>query len=530
MTMGKVLILAKQDKHEKPIKKKTIPEQAIKEFDQALLSATEKISVLEEKLTSTLPPEELEIYSSYRAMINDPEVIEKTKDYIKTHHCNAAFAFDQISTAFVVMLEELEDPYLRQRAEDLKMISKTVLEILQGKTTNHQVLHSPTIIVAEKIDPNQLAALDQKNILGLITTQGGITDHTAIVAKALGIPYILGIKNIIQKIRPNDFLVLDSNRGCVYQNPSKKEIDHFKTQIDLKQRQAEQALLSAQTKAYTKSGKTLEVLANVGSVEDAHQALKFGADGIGLLRTELCFLERSSFPDEAAHFEQYTQILNELPDKTYTLRLLDFGTDKKVSYLHTVGEENPALGLRALRLGFSNYDTLLKPQIRAFLRLSKNYAIKILCPMIANNQDLDQIIEAIKSEQQALNAAGEKIKKLPPIGIMVEVPNVAINPQKYIAKADFFSFGTNDLAQFLMAADRTNENVSNYLSTADQTLIQLIENFTQHAQEQKKEISICGELASNANYLSTFIKMGLHALSMPPKLIPTIKAKINSLE
>ena len=193
-------------------------------------------------------------------------------------------------------------------------------------------------------------------------------------------------------------------------------------------------------------------------------------------------------------------------------------------------EENPAMGHRALRLGFSHYNRLLKPQIRAFLRLSKKFDIKILCPMIATPEDLIQILDAIVKEQEELNLHGEVIQKLPPIGIMVEVPNVALNPKDFISKADFFSFGTNDLAQFLMAADRTNEKVSHYIEVANQSLFKLIKNFTKEVLPHKKEISICGELASNSAYLKKFVDLGITSLSIPPSLIPKIKTEIKSMD
>jgi phosphoenolpyruvate-protein phosphotransferase len=530
MAIGKAIVFENQDKYKTPIKTNADANEEINNFTNALPVAVEKIKILRRKLAVNLPKDELEIFESYSAMINDPEVIEKTTSFIENNKCNADFAYYEISKKFIETLEQIDDLYLKQRAEDLKMISKIIIEILQGKKHNSQDLNSPSIVVSEKINTAQLAELNQEFLLGLITSKGGITDHTSIIAKALGIPYLLEVKEAHEKIKTNDLLVIDGKNNCVHHNLNKKDVSRFHDQINLDQKIMKKFINDAHEKAFTKSGKTLNILANVGSLEDADQALKFGADGIGLLRTELCFLKRSSFPNEKVHIDTYTKILNKLPKKTHTLRLLDFGSDKKVSYLPDLKEENPALGNRALRLGFSYYKKLLKPQIRAFLKLSKFYKIKILCPMIANNQDLDQILTAIKLEQKELNDLDEKIKILPPIGIMVETPNVAINPQDFISKVDFFSFGTNDLAQFLMAADRTNEDVSSYLTSADPSLIRLIRNFAKHVKKHKKEISICGELASNKKYLAQFLEMNLDGISMPPTLIPEIKAKIRILD
>ena len=530
MAIGKAIVFENRDKYKTPIKTTANANEEINNFTNALPVAIEKIEILKRKLAINLPKDELEIFESYSAMVNDPEVIEKTISLIDNYNCNADFAYYEISKEFIETLEQIDDPYLKQRAEDLKMISKMIIEILQGNKYNSQDLSSPSIVVAEKINTAQLAELNQEYLLGLITSKGGITDHTSIIAKALGIPYLLEVKEAHQKIKTNDLLVIDSKNNCVHYDLNKKEINQFNEQINLDQKLMKQLIKDAQDKVYTKSGKTLDILANVGSPEDAEQALKLGADGIGLLRSELCFLKCSTFPNEKAHLDTYSEILNKLPNKTHTLRLLDFGTDKKVSYLPELNEENPALGQRALRLGFSHYDKLLKPQIRAFLKLSKKYKIKILCPMIANIEDLDKILNAIELEHKELNDLGENIKNSPPIGIMVEVPNVAINPEDFISKVDFFSFGTNDLAQFLMAADRTNEDVSRYLASADHSIIHLIKNFAKHAKKHKKEISICGELASNKKYLAQFLEMNLDGISMSPSLIPEIKAEIKLLD
>jgi phosphoenolpyruvate-protein kinase (PTS system EI component) len=258
------------------------------------------------------------------------------------------------------------------------------------------------------------------------------------------------------------------------------------------------------------------------------KAFQFGADGVGLFRTEMCFLESKNFPTEESHFQKYTSILKEFPKALHTIRLLDFGSDKPLVYLKNKIEENPALGSRALRLGFEYYKELLKPQLRALLRLSQQFNLQLLCPMIADIEDLLEIKEKINLEFHQLINEGFEIRKIPSIGIMVEIPNIILQPQAVAKKADFFSFGTNDLAQFLMAADRTNDRVTHYLPRAKESLLFLIENFTKVAHEEGKKVSVCGELASDEECLSTFIRIGIDSLSMPPNLIPGIKEAIRN--
>tara|TARA_B000000475_G_scaffold211621_1_gene173643 strand:- start:642 stop:1874 length:1233 start_codon:yes stop_codon:yes gene_type:complete len=410
------------------------------------------------------------------------------------------------------------------------MISKLVIEILEDKKKSSSKIKIPSIIVAEKINPNTLAELESKNLIGLITSKGGLTDHTSIIAKAMGVPYLIKVENASEKIKNGDFLIIDSNEKSVKINPEKETILKYKKIISDQEIKNRKQLLNSKDKVFTKSGKTINIMANVGSVEDGKKAFEYGADGIGLLRTELCFINSTVVPEEETHYKTYKKILETIPEKKCTLRLLDFGTDKKVSYLPVSNEQNPAIGNRALRLGFMYYESLLKPQIRSFLRLSKIFEIKILCPMITTPNDLIQVIDAIKQEQEELNLLGEEINEIPEIGIMVEVPNVAINPLDFVSNADFFSFGTNDLAQFLMAADRTNEMVSHYLEQANQTVVKLIKDFAKALKPYKKEISICGELASNQSYLKEFIDLGLSSLSVTPSQIPKIKTKILSLK
>ena len=410
------------------------------------------------------------------------------------------------------------------------MISKLVIEILENKGKSLSKIDTPSIIVAEKIDPNILAELGSKNLIGLVTKKGGLTNHVSIIAKAMGIPYIINVENALDEIKNGDFIIIDTNKKNIQINPEKETIQEYKKIISDQKINNRKKLLYSKDIAFTKSGKTINIMANIGSTEDGEKAFEYGADGVGLLRTELCFINSTVVPDEETHYKTYKKILETIPEKNCTLRLLDFGSDKKVSYLPISSEENPAIGNRALRLGFIFYESLLKPQIRSFLRLSKIFKIKILCPMITTPDDLIQVKNAIKQEQEELNLLGEEITKIPEIGIMVEVPNVAINPLDFVSNADFFSFGTNDLAQFLMAADRSNEKVSHYLEQANHSVIKLIKDFTKAIKPYKKDIGICGELASNLIYLKEFIDLGLNSLSVTPNQIPKIKAKILSLK
>lgn len=479
-------------------------------------------------MANTISIEELEIYNAHLEILKDPELKANTIDYIKKEKCNVDFALQKITSGYINDLEALDDPYLSTRSEDIRMLNRMLVNSIQGIEEPNIKLRSPSIIVAESLSTNQLAKIDTKQILGVITAKGGKTDHIAILLKSMGIPALVGMGKAFSTLIKESFLIIDCNQGELLVNPNQEIVLQYQL---LKEKQFidfERQIKVSQSKATTLSGKELLVYANVGALEDMQKAFQFGADGVGLLRTEMCFLESKNFPTEESHFQKYNSILKEFPKALHTIRLLDFGSDKPLVYLKNRNEENPALGNRALRLGFEYYKELLKPQLRALLRLSLDYNLQILLPMIADIKDLLEINEKINLEFDQLINEGFEIKKIPSIGIMVEIPNIALQPQAVVKQADFFSFGTNDLAQFLMAADRTNDNVAHYLSRAKESLLFLIEKFTKVAHEEGKKVSICGELASDEECLSTFIRIGIDSISMPPNLIPGIKEAIRN--
>ena len=526
--MGPAFLL-KENSSLKIIKSKiSSADSEIKHLKNALLIAQAKTLDLREKMIDSLSNEEIKIYDAHLEILKDPELEEKTINFIKSNNCNADFAVHMVTAEYTKILNGLGNPYISARADDIIMLSRMLILILQKKEENKIILNIPSIIVADSITTNQLSSIDKNFILGIVTSHGGPTDHVAILSKALGIPSLVGLDNMISKIKDGSLLVIDSKKAQLILNPSPFYLKKINLIILKEKQESSIQLKESHNNATTKSGTSIEINANIGSLNDVKKAKSFGADGIGLFRTELCFLDSEKFPDENMHYSIYESILKEFPKVKHTIRLLDFGSDKPLSYLNNIKEENPALGSRALRLGFKHYDNLLKPQIRALLRLSNLFNIHILCPMIASEEDWIQIKETIILEFNQLNNEGVRIDYLPRIGIMVEIPNVAFRPEFYIKNADFFSFGTNDLAQFLMAADRTNESVSNYLSQSKESILILIKNFTELAHKEGKEVGICGELASDDNCLSYFLDININSLSMPPSLIPKIKNEIRN--
>ena len=511
------------------IKKKSSnkPIDEIKRLKNSISILEKKILGLKKNLKNKISKENLSIYDSNIEILKDPDLIEKTTHLIKSKNYSAEYSYKYCSEEYAKVINEIDDEYLSARAKDINEISNELIEILLGKSSTDINFSSPKIIVSENISTNEIASIKSKYIKGIVTAEGGSTDHVSIISKALEIPAVVGLKSEIKKLKNNDKLILNGQEGEVIYNPTQKQLKEYKIKKNILKEKFKNAIKKNKEIAKTISGELIKVNANIGSLNDAKKALEYGADGIGLFRTEFCFLNRQNFPSEDEQLKLYTKIINVLPKKEFIIRLSDFGSDKKVDYINQPYEQNPAMGFRGLRLGFKYYDKLLKPQLRALIRLSLNYNIKILCPMISDIDDIKEIKKAVINESDNLKL--NKISHIP-LGIMIETPNVAINAEEFIDYVDFFSFGTNDLSQFLMAADRTNENVAKYHEKAIPSIMKLIENVCNISQKKGKWVGICGEIASKKELLKMFIKIGVNELSMSPTMIPEIKESIRKIK
>ena len=511
------------------IKKKSSnkPIDEINRLKNSISILEKKILGLKKNLKNKISKENLLIYDSNIEILKDPDLIEKTTHLIKSKNYSAEYSYKYCSEEYAKVINEIDDEYLSARAKDIKEISNELVEVLLGKSSPDINFSSPKILVSEKISTNEIASFKSKYIKGIVTAEGGSTDHVSIISKALEIPAVVGLKSEIKKLKNNDKLILNGQEGEVIYNPTQKQLKEYKIKKNILKEKFKNAIKKNKETAKTISGELIKVNANIGSLNDAKKALEYGADGIGLFRTEFCFLNRQNFPSEDEQLKLYTKIINVLPKKEFIIRLSDFGSDKKVDYIDQPYEQNPAMGYRGLRLGFKYYDKLLKPQLRALIRLSLNYNIKILCPMISDIDDIKEIKKALINESDDLKL--NKTSQIP-LGIMIETPNVAMNAEEFIDHVDFFSFGTNDLSQFLMAADRTNENVAKYHEKAIPSIMKLIENVCNISKKKGKWVGICGEIASKKELLKMFIKIGVNELSMSPTMIPEIKESIRKIK
>jgi len=506
------------------------PNEEINRFTKALTESKREINVLLSDLRKKGQREEVEILESHISMLNDPELSQQIESYISSHMINAEYAVNSVSGQFINALENLEDDYLRARSQDVREVSTRIIAQLLGIHLNHwNEISKPVIIIANEISVNDIIGIKKEVVLGFVTVKGGVTDHTAILARTYGVPLITGIKNLLTEIKHDDPIIIDGQNGKVFVNPDTPSINKYsgiKAQIDTFQ---SKALNNSHAPAITTDGHRIHVYANIGDYQSAEFALANGAEGIGLFRTELLFIHSTKLPDEEEQYQIYKNIADLFGDKEIIIRTIDIGADKQVDYLNLSIESNPALGLRAIRLMYSRVEELFKPQVKALLRAAKGKDIKIMIPMISVISEVRKFKELLKECKDELQRDGFETADRISVGIMVEVPSAAILAESFTKEVDFFSIGTNDLTQYTLASDRTNETVISYNEGIQPAVLQLIKRVIDSAHLKGKTVAICGELAADLKAIPLLVGLGIDELSVNPSSIPSVKEVIRKI-
>ena len=500
--------------------KKKILEEAIKETKAEIKTLYKKIKKSAKK--------EAEIFQAHLLFLEDPIIIEKINKLIGQGFSTTASvsrAFEENANA----MEEMENIYFRERAEDIRDVSeKLIRRILNKPRPNLSSLPYPAIVVARDLTPSDTANLDKKNVLGFVTEIGGITSHTAILAEALGIPAVVGAKEIIDLVKDKDILILDGNDGEIIIEPDEEALRHYKKKIIRIEKEKKELEKIKFLDAITKEGKRIEVSANIGKTEDADIALQEGAEGVGLFRTEFLFLDRTTTPTEEEQFEAYKMVLERFRGKPVIVRTLDIGGDKQIPYLNLEEELNPFLGVRAIRLCLRR-KVLFKTQLRAIIRASAYGKVKIMYPMIAIKEEIEQANKILEEAKQELIEANIPFDKNIEVGIMVEIPSAALNATELVDHVDFFSIGTNDLIQYTFAVDRTNQNLNYLYKPFHPAILRLIKMTIDASHKKGKWTGMCGELAGDPEAIPKLVEMGIDELSMSPSKIPEAKKIIRNL-
>jgi phosphoenolpyruvate-protein phosphotransferase len=500
---------------------------------QRLSSAIQRAKVDLGELRASLAdqgmPEEAEVFQAHISMLEDPTLDQFVRAKLKTGINTEAAWIDSVNE-LADQLAAIPDPVFSARAADLRDVGKRVIRLLLGMEQQDEIqLQVPSIIFARDLCPSETATLDKTKVLALCTAEGATTSHTAILARSLGIPAVVGTSGDLLDIAPGTPILIDGGAGTVLANPTGSSLAAHREKKSAWETRAAAEIRDSQIAAVTLDGHRVEVVANVGNLDDAHKALELGAEGIGLLRTEFLFIDRKNAPTEEEQYKAYADILDTMEHRPVVARTIDVGGDKSIPYLDLGEEANPFLGFRAIRMCLEHVD-FFKTQLRALLRAGHGHDLRIMFPMIATLDEVRQakaIIEEVKTE---LAAQGASFAERPPIGIMVEIPSVALLADQFSRIVDFFSIGTNDLTQYTMAVDRTNPRVAHIGDACNPAVIREIQNVILQAHKAGIWVGVCGEMAGDPEAVPILLGLGLDEFSASPHSIPRAKSIIRSLK
>ena len=489
-------------------------EREIDRLKSAFETAKKQLNELYNKSIDKLGEKEAQIFKSHEMMLEDDTFISEVENRIKDEKINAEFALHETSNVYIEMFQKIEDEYLRERAEDIRDVMNRVIRILMGIfSVDFSDLDENSIIVAKDLTPSDTAQIDRTKVVAMITEVGGKTSHAAIIARIMGIPTVVGLNDITDKIKDGDMVICDGKTGKVLINPNKKQLFYYNNKKNIEDEINNELRNQIGLPSVTKDGFAVSLSANIGTPNDVDMALQNDAEGIGLFRSEFIFMNRERQPTEDKQFEQYKEVLVKMGDKPVIIRTLDIGGDKNVPYIDIPKEMNPFLGYRAIRLCLGNVE-VFRTQLRAILRASVYGNVKIMLPMISTMKELKDSKKILQQAKDELTKEGIKFKDDIEIGIMIEIPSAAIISDLLAKEVDFFSIGTNDLIQYTMAVDRMNSKLSHLYSQYHPALLRLIKGIIDNAHNAGIWVGMCGEAAGDPKLIPVFVGMGLDEFSM----------------
>ncbi|MED3623360.1 phosphoenolpyruvate--protein phosphotransferase [Bacillus thermocopriae] len=512
--------------------KKTVEDSTaeVERFRQAMAKAKSELELIRERAEQELGADKAAIFEAHLLVLNDPELNTPIEDKIKSENVNAEAALKETADMFVTMFEQMDNEYMRERAADIRDVTKRVLAHLLGvQLANPSMISEEVIIVADDLTPSDTAQLNKQYVKGFTTNIGGRTSHSAIMARSMEIPAVVGTKTATEEINNGDFVIVDGLKGEVHINPTPELVDQYKkVHEDYEKQKSEWAKLVNEP-TVSADGHHVELAANIGTPNDLKGVIDNGGEGIGLYRTEFLYMGRDQLPTEEEQFEAYKAVLEGMNGKPVVVRTLDIGGDKELPYLQLPKELNPFLGFRAIRLCLEEQG-IFRTQLRALLRASIYGNLKIMFPMIATLNEFREAKAILEEEKQKLIAEGQQVADNIELGIMVEIPSTAVLADQFAKEVDFFSIGTNDLIQYTMAADRMNQRVSYLYQPYSPSILRLVKMVIDAAHAEGKWAGMCGEMAGDETAIPVLLGLGLDEFSMSATSILKARSLIKGLK
>lgn len=529
VAIAKAYLLVEPDLTFDKNEKVTDVEGEVAKFNNAIEASKVELTKIKNNAEVQLGADKAAIFDAHLLVLDDPELIQPIQDKIKNENANAATALTDVTTQFVTIFESMDNEYMKERAADIRDVSKRVLSHILGiELPNPSMIDESVVIVGNDLTPSDTAQLNKEFVQGFATNIGGRTSHSAIMSRSLEIPAIVGTKSITQEVKQGDMIIVDGLNGDVIVNPTEDELIAYQDKREryFADKKELQKLRDADT--VTVDGVHAELAANIGTPNDLPGVIENGAQGIGLYRTEFLYMGRDQMPTEEEQFEAYKEVLEAMNGKRVVVRTLDIGGDKELSYLNLPEEMNPFLGYRAIRLCLAQQD-IFRPQLRALLRASVYGKLNIMFPMVATINEFREAKAILLEEKENLKNEGHDISDDIELGIMVEIPATAALADVFAKEVDFFSIGTNDLIQYTLAADRMSERVSYLYQPYNPSILRLVKQVIEASHKEGKWTGMCGEMAGDETAIPLLLGLGLDEFSMSATSILKARRQINGL-
>ena len=504
-------------------------EAEVERFQNAKAKTLELLKGLYEKALEDVGEANAMIFEAHQLMLEDPDYVESIENIIRTQDVNAEYAIGATADNFAAIFEAMDDAYMQGRAADVRDVSERLLQALSSQNETVMVMDEPVIIAADDLVPSETVQLDKEKVLSFVTMYGSANSHTAILARTMNIPAVIGLGEALKEEYDGKVAIVDGVDGKVYIDPDEETMASMQKKQKKDQEQKELLNQLKGKENVTKSGQKVNVYANIGNLADVGAVLKNDAGGIGLFRSEFLYLESDTYPTEEQQFAVYKKVAETMAGKKVIIRTLDIGADKQVDYFKLDKEDNPALGYRAIRICLTRPE-IFKTQLRALYRASAYGQISIMFPMIISVAEVMKIKEIVEEVKAELRTEGAAFREDVELGIMIETPAAVMVSRELAKEVDFFSVGTNDLTQYTLAIDRQNQKLEDFYDSHHPAVLAMIRMAAESAHAEGKWIGICGELGADVTLTETFLKMGIDELSVAPGMVLKVRQKIREAE